>query len=540
MSAGRDAPPPDGDDRRASALVALLGALLLALAAFPYLRGWAIAPDGFRFTGAVSFHGDFFSYIAKMRQGHDGAWRFVERYTTEPSRPSLLFFFYVALGHVARWTGASLPLAFHVARTVAGGALLWGIDRLARECGMRGSTRVAAFGLAGFGSGFGWFLVLSGINDNPTDFWWAESSVFHSIFLFPHFAASSAALAWCIAEAWAFGAGRSGGAAVARAAAWAFALAWIHPRLLLTVLVVGGLAAVGGALLGQWGWKRWAIALGTIFVAGAAPSLAIVLSYRGDPVWDAWAKTPTETPPVVWFGEALGILWPLAALGAVAAVRERRPWATVVVAWAVAGAALPYLPYLSQRRLVQGVGIPLAILGAHWLGTRALAPRAGSPPRALGRAIAVATVAFASLSSLAIVASGARTLEFGRFPWYASDARFEAMRWLRERTRRDDVVLCSSGSGQLVPAFAGNRVVVGHWAETLDRPRKEADAAEFFRAETPAERRDEIARAYGTRFVLHSGFERMLGEYDPASEPDRWRLRWERDGIAVYERVGDR
>lgn len=608
------------DERVATAAVLAIGAAVLLLANLPYLAGLALAPDGFRFTGTVFVLEDVFSYFSKMRQGFEGAWGYLDRYTTEPHEPSLLFFFYIALGHVARWTGLSIPLLYHLARNVGGVLLLWGFDRVARTLALRGWARVAAFALASAGSGFGWLLHARGITDNPTDFWWTEHAFFHSLLIYPHFAFSTAGLLHAIAEMLAWGRARftaggeaiqlltlvfarRGGAdeptrraeappipgALARLATWAFLVGWIHPRLLLALLLVSGVAmwedlsgmyrslhlrvsedpmnagATSRALRAiRAPARRWAIGIGVAFVAGALPAALILNSFRGDPIWERWAKTVTTSPPPWWYAEAMGIVLPLAFLGwrylESEPMRSRRAF---LGWWFVIVLLLPYLPVPSQRRLVQGAGAPMALLAGIWLAAVARELRRVRGRFASRSAVALVCL-FASMTPLVYVASYARGLSLGRYPWYVSEERMAAFEWLRARIEPGDVVLASSETGKLLPAFAGATVVAGHWAETLDYRRRDAELRAFFGLR-PAEGwesehaslvpdREAFLDRHRVRWLLMTGFERPSRDagsepelgggdaadppagYDPAAEPERWRLRRSEGGIEIYER----
>jgi uncharacterized membrane protein len=133
---------------------------------------------------------------------------------------------------------------------------------------------------------------------------------------------------------------------------------------------------------------------------------------------------------------------------------------------------------------------------------------------------------------------GAGEVFEGGFPAYYSINRREAMDWLRENTRPDAVVLASPLTGMFIPAMAGNRVVAGHWAETLERDRKETEVREFFDLATPESRRREILDRHGVRFIFYGQWEAAMGDYSPALSPGLFRLVWDSPTAAIFERIG--
>src|SRR5260370_1268128 len=74
---------------------------------------------GFFFLGD-----DANTYLAKMRQGWEGAWAWQNRYTTESSPSAYLFMFWILLGHLAAILHLPLIAVFHLARVGAAFALM--------------------------------------------------------------------------------------------------------------------------------------------------------------------------------------------------------------------------------------------------------------------------------------------------------------------------------------------------------------------------------------------------------------------------------
>ncbi len=98
--------------------VALMTLALLIISSLPYLVAWAVMPEGTHFTGLVFNFTDGHSYIAKMRQGLDGSWRFRLNFTPEQRQSTFLFLFHLGPGHLVRRTGLSLAILYHGARVL--------------------------------------------------------------------------------------------------------------------------------------------------------------------------------------------------------------------------------------------------------------------------------------------------------------------------------------------------------------------------------------------------------------------------------------
>ena len=82
----------------------LMGLVLAIVTAIPYAYAYAVQSPGHVFLGFFYLGDDANTYLAKMRQGWEGAWAWQNRYTTESSPTAYLFMFWIVLGHIAaRW-----------------------------------------------------------------------------------------------------------------------------------------------------------------------------------------------------------------------------------------------------------------------------------------------------------------------------------------------------------------------------------------------------------------------------------------------------
>jgi uncharacterized membrane protein len=76
-------------------------------------------------------------------------------------------------------------------------------------------------------------------------------------------------------------------------------------------------------------------------------------------------------------------------------------------------------------------------------------------------------------------------------------------------------VLSAYESGNYIAARAGNRVVLGHWTETMDWQHKMGDVERFFHAGTDDAWRVALLREYRFAYLFWGNQERDLGAFDP-------------------------
>src|SRR5205814_9805984 len=126
---GRQTPLPSGERERERGeqrsnsptamhdwyLPLLVGLALAVITAVPYAYAYATQPPGHVFVGFFYLWDDATTYIAKMREGWEGAWAWQNRYTTESCGIAYLYLLRIALRHLSALTGLTLIIVLHLA-----------------------------------------------------------------------------------------------------------------------------------------------------------------------------------------------------------------------------------------------------------------------------------------------------------------------------------------------------------------------------------------------------------------------------------------
>lgn len=512
-------------------MVALAVALAaLALTSIPYVLGYAFARPGFFYTGIVMNPEDSQSYFAKMLQGYDGYWLYTIPFTSEDHNPEFVGGFYIGLGHLARATGLSLEAMWHLARLVTSLLMYLMTFRFIGEFLQESRARWTAFMLALFGSGLGWLLFLLNqpywLDAFPVDFKMPEAHLLFAAMTFPHVAAGTSlvlASLWLVKKM------------VDPRCTWRFAVAAglvnlavgiTYPFLIYLVVLTSFLYWSYGCLRARHMIWRSAFLLSIAFLIPAPLFLRYAYALATNPVFRAWdAQAITLSPPFPHYLFAYGIMLLFGALFIIS--KPQHEWG-LLWAWIAAVALLVYAPVNPQRRFVEGVQVPLAILTAAGLSDVALpwaertrifqwfAARPGYSVKSLSRFLIAVFLVFMGLSNIYILASSSITAALQQpYPLFRPQGELDGVEWLRSNTPRAEVVLGAYESGNYVAAHAGNRVVLGHWAETVDWQKKYDQVDEFSRATTDDETRHALLVRYHVTYVWWGARERELGNFNP-------------------------
>jgi hypothetical protein len=131
--------------------------------------------------------------------------------------------------------------------------------------------------------------------------------------------------------------------------------------------------------------------------------------------------------------------------------------------------AFAYLPFWFQRKLIFGAHIPLCIVVAISLD---LLLNRFSNSRTRGWLTAAAAVIFLPLlvaTPVYLLTSENREVRNNATGvYYLSQDLMDGLQFLKNHTKPNDVVFATLETSRLIPGIAGNTVVWGHWAMSVD------------------------------------------------------------------------
>jgi hypothetical protein len=502
--------------------------LVMVAASLPYLLLLAITPPGRVFWGFVNNPDDHCVYLAWMRQAADGHFFFRNLFTGDRQSGLTVNLFFWALGTFARFTHLPLAIVYHLARFGFGTLLLVLVYHLAAFVTEDRRSRRAAFGFVAVSAGLGWLIwpgtAVTDPLHAPVDTWQPEAITFLSLYANALFCAAMAAMVGIFLLLLAAERGGKLRPAV-YAGLLLFLLGNFHSYDVITVAVVwSGYLFVMGLLS-----RRLPIAeLRQGAVAAAIGLPAVLYQYyllRTDPVFQARAAVETPSPVLWCYLLGYGFLLPMGFLGAGCLIVRgffRRPGALFPIVWAVIGFTVIYIPVSFQRKLAEGLHLPLALLAG--LGAVELARRVKLRP--------AYTPALVGLLLLLTVPTNARFVardwnraihenvgSTGLHLVFWPGSELEAMRRLREWVPRDALIQALPPTSCLIPAMSGRRVWAGHWGETPDFGVKYGPVVRFFSADTPSDWRRQFLAQTGITHIFAGPDERALAKDSLGHEP---------------------
>ena len=517
----------------------LIAVLLTAFLQVPYALGYALARPGTEFTGLLINVEDA-SYLSGIGQGIEGAWQYRLLFTTEDHSPAFIEVFYLVLGHLARGLNLSAVAMWHAARIVADFVLvLVTFGFIAHWIDSPQQRRVALL-LAVLSAGLDlWRFPFDPANlfeAIPIDLHIPEAHLFYSALTYPHFAVGISLVLitfWLLLQTM-----------LAREPSprrWMFALGAALGNILIGIVypfLIFLMATVIGAfaLFLVWREKRILWREGAmLFIAFAIPAplfLYYQIELATNPVLRAWnEQAVTLSPNPIHYLLAYAPLLPFAVLAwfSVRRIDEDRKRRMIFLwIWVCAVSLLLYTPVTQQRRFVEGVQVPLAILAAVGLFDVVLprlrqsrvfatiSQRPGYSGEGLQQLLLVGLILLASLTSLSVWLSSVALLAVEQpYPLFRPIEEMQAMDWLRNHSAHTESIFSSYWTGSFLPSRSAYPVFVGHRYETIHFDEKRRESEQFFDAATADAWREQLLRENRIAFVFWGRGERDLGSFAP-------------------------
>jgi hypothetical protein len=494
-------------------------AFIVLAVSVPYLLNWLATPSGFHYTWILPpYPEDSFAYMGWSQQAAHGDFLFKLKYTALPHSAFLFHPFFLLCGWVCALTGCEPGVVHWVVKAFGAGLLLWVFFKYIDWLGLSRLQSVVASVLVGLSSGvgglIGWFGDVEMMKSlRPADTWMPETSTFWALLWNPLFPFSLTTL--LLAVFWLDRGtcdGRKRDAWLSGLAAGVLAL--LHPYSVPVVfawaVIVTFLRRRAEAL--QYLWR--------FFVAALPPVLYVaVLSLSNSVVSRHNAMGAMQSPSLASYlaGFGLPLLLCLAGLAVGRSSMFKNCWQLVL--WFGRRLGFAYLPVWFQRKLIFGAHIPLCIVGGIAVefilrkigGTRgAQSPTNKGFSLAVVQKVGIASVFVFLLASTQIYlllreSQRVKANETGAY--YVSDDVMSGLNFLRRKTNPHSVVCATIPTSRFIPALAGNTVIWGHWAMSVDaEARKQWFDAVFSPSSTwPPDRKVREFWGTGIEYIFADG-----------------------------------
>jgi len=226
------------------------------------------------------------------------------------------------------------------------------------------------------------------------------------------------------------------------------------------------------------------------------------------------------TTPVWLTFFSLGLVLPLALLGIYFLAKHKKinEKNLFLVIWLGVQFVLIYLPISYQRRLVEGIQFPLVILTVIcfiylWQNDKV---------RKIFSRFLVLIFLFLFLflagSNLTVIVLDLYIFQDQRFLSYLDNQQVEAMKWFKDKTDKQSVILAQETVANLIPAYSGRRVYIGHGVETPFYRQKKQEVSWFFKDNWHDQGKKNWLNKRKIDYIFYSDWEKKLGDFNPGQK----------------------
>ena len=526
---------------------------IMLITTLPYALAYSQQGENWRFTGFLFGVEDGNSYIAKMLLGESGEILFRTPYSTAPQRGVLAFLPYLLLGKLVDAPGSheQLVALYHIFRIVAGIlAIMASYDFIALFCKAARFRRMGLI-LVVLGGGLGWMLVVVGrsqwLGSLPLEFYSPESFGFLALYGIPHLSLARATFLWAFVEylkgvqplgkPWYISATRLSGLWLVTAIAQPITAVVLGFVIGMHLLVIAGWRLFVNHRNQQYSWEYWLQSVKLVSAAGLLPALLLVyttISFATDPFLKMWTEQNIiRSPHPVHYILAYGYILPFAIFGLIQLKRTDRWRGLFLITWISLLPVLAYIPFNLQRRLPEGIWVALVSAGMV-----ALENWAGANHRTRGNTkklrILPEFILIIAIPSTVILFVGGLFAAFNpTTPIFRDSEEVRAFEFLANQSKPGEVVLSSFDTGNVIPAWAPVRVVIGHGPESVGLSELQQSVHKVFQEETDADARRSFLKEHEVRYLFYGPSEREIGHWEPGGS-EHMRLIYQSEHYKIF------
>lgn len=505
--------------------VIMVASILISV--LPDIQRIRQTPPGTTFPLIHNHHNDYFSYLSYMHSGLEGDWLTTVRISSAHYQPQPIYTFFVALGHLSRISGISLPWMYFAARIVFGILLQLSCLLLLQRIFSRARDRLSGLFLLAFSSGFWTFTAVdqSWQIDQYLSFWTRFDPIMRTTFLPHHTAATMLIILSILAVHKAIHAHRVVYAILAGFLGFSGGILY-HGAVTNVVGAFGiffAIIVIGYTVNKLWGRSIFAPPLFTIRIFlhhigpftlyGSMSMLSLLyVYYLSQTTWPWTISNNLANEFTFWlpFFDYLMMLGPTTLLTIIGS--KKLFSATSFLPFLLAGWALfpfigiyfitPHYPRYGNMIFMEAAHyIPLAILAVYGLQQiRSWAGKYGS--KASLAALIILALYFIPAQADS-VQKEINTYSTGLYNFYIPDPVTEGFVWLDSHTPKGSTVLSGGLFGAIIPAFTHNYVVFGDDMETYQMQKEHEDMLLFFSQSDPVKGRA-LLEKYKVQYVFYA------------------------------------
>jgi len=488
--------------KKEKGVVIFYSIVLIIIIAAPSLYGFFTTPKGKIFTWTNSkYFLDYNAYQAWINQYSRGKILAEILYTTEP-HPALFFHpIFFLIGQINRFSNINPEIIFFIFTLLANFFLLITLYYFISHFFENFNSRFISLVFISLGSGLGWLF-----DKNSVDLWLSEA-IFFNILLWPLIMSLGLALLLWSLLFFIKSLEEKEMKKAILSGIFIFLLVLIHPY----DLVIFYALAFSYLIFFTKFWQN----LDKVFITFLFPLPIVIYDFLVNYshfVWYQHSLMPMFSPAIIYYFCGL-FPFLIFSLFSLKFIRQERKF-QILFLWSIVQFFLLYLPVNFQWKLSLGISVFLGILASFTLNKFYQFINKKFSKISPGIVFFLAILFFTSFTNLLIYKINFLFLQNKDYPSYLSQEIKDGFDWLEKNTTPEEAVFSSYEIGSFIPRYSGNKVFLGHWAQTTFVQEKEKLVKKFFSGKIDEQQMKILFKIHRIKYIFYSDFEKKLGSSD--------------------------
>ncbi len=458
---------------------------------FPYIYGSSLGGnDLFFLQTPVINSADTSGYLANIESVKQGAVLLPNLYSTESHDPYSFKPTYFLLGTIARVINLDSITLYQAARfafTFIFILVLWEfLSCFFEKSKDRWIALIVVLTSSGLGF-WGFDLLASSI-----DLWIPEANTFSTLLQAPHFITSQIFLILSFY----FLIRHKNWKELVVSSFFVSLLILEHPFMTPFVMIVFPII-IWGTL--KQNFKVYLKYIGAFMTLPSLSTLFVYLVFRhSDSAQLINIQNVLLTPDFSYVLLGFGLLVPLALVGVFQ--KSFKTSRNILIIWAVGTLVLIYVPFSFQRRLLEGVHIPLAILASMGM-LSILKVIKNTLLRYVLTLMMVITLLLTNVFIFFDMLDSYSAETPDDHMYFIFTGEKDAMDWLRANSQKNDIILANIFYSNFIPGFTGRYVYNGHKIQTFESDRKTAEIKNWLLSKNEGAQKD-FLNSHDIRYIF--------------------------------------
>ena len=196
-----------------------------------------------------------------------------------------------------------------------------------------------------------------------------------------------------------------------------------------------------------------------------------------------------------------------------------------LMTWFIIQFILIYMPITFQRRLIQGLNIPMTILTVMFIFYLfdKMKNKNEITDLLIFKNKTTQIILFICLFCISNIYITTNHFLIGHNDflkdwYYIENNKIEAMKWLKENTDEESIVFSDMLNGNIIPGITARTVFLGHVHETNDFKRKYKEAVWFFSTNKNDSLEQKFLKINNISHIFYSNSEKKIGDWIPENK----------------------